>query len=114
MKIKSFTIVAGVAAALIATGASAADRVEVSRTVATNDLDLSDPHGRDQLDLRIAAAVRRACGTNKSRDLNEIADIHRCRREARLSGARGRELALARTRRDGVAMLTATNGVRGK
>lgn len=113
MMIKNIALTAAIAAAtLLTTNASADERVAVSSTVGINDIDLSSPEGRGLLDRRLASAVRRACGSANSRELNVLADVQRCRREAFASAAQGREFAMAtRARRETVAMVAVNSTV---
>ena len=111
---KTLTLAAVAASTLFVAPASAeapqtvtSNRTAVSRTVGYGDLDLTSTAGQGRFDQRIAVAVRGVCGSASSRDLAELADIRRCRREAAATAANGRELALAANgRRGGVALLT--------
>lgn len=109
---KTLTLVIAATATLLATPVLAdvptietSNRVAVSRTVEYGDLNLSSAADRDMLDRRIATAVRRTCGEAQSRDLGQLGDISRCRREARAFAANGRELAIAAQARRDVALL---------
>ena len=115
MKTKTITFAVLAASAMLpALGHASPARVQTSENVEYRDLNLSSPEGRDRLDSRISAAVRKVCGTTKSRQLVELADVHRCRREATTVAARGREMALAsRARSEGVALLTVSSPARG-
>lgn len=112
MTLKTFAFIALASVTLPATASAAsvdANRVEVSREVQYGDLDLASAQGRGRFDARINSAVRSVCGIADSRDLKEMAQMRRCRREALALATTNRELAIAQTaRRTGVAMAAVT------
>jgi len=111
MKFNSIAIAAAIVGVIAPVAASASvERIPVSRDVRFNDLDLASTEGRDQLDMRIRTAARRACGNMDGRDLTQAADVRRCRREALAFASKGRELAVASYGRDkGAPQLSAAD-----
>jgi UrcA family protein len=69
-------------------------RLATSVSVNRGDLDLASDAGIATLDRRLALAVRHACGSADARELQAMADVRRCRREALASANAGRTLAL--------------------
>ena len=95
-----------IASTLIPAAASAqAGLVQQTHEVSYNDLDLTSEAGRDRLDERLRLAVKQVCGSADSRDLREMLQVRRCRREALATSTHGRDLAIANsTHRQGMAM----------
>ncbi len=88
-----------------ATASAQAGLVQQTHEVSYNDLDLTSQAGRDHLDQRLRVAVKQVCGSANSRDLREMLQVRRCRREALATSTHGRDLAIANsTHRQGMAM----------
>ena len=97
-------LLVGLAAALVATPALAADDSELvvnqpgftrSVEVRVDDLDLSSAYDRDTLEIRINQAAREVCDINKGSVLDRLPDARECLQQAR-AGAMA-QIALAGT-----------------
>ena len=63
-----------------------------TRAVSYADLDLSSAAGRDTLDRRIGAAIRRVCGSAYPIDLRSTQEVRDCRYETAARVAADRHL----------------------
>ena len=73
----------------------AAEPIQVSRSVATADLDLSTQKGQRALDRRLTIAIDDACGETSAVDLAGRNDIRTCRADAWAKVEAEREQRLA-------------------
>jgi UrcA family protein len=98
---KTLLPLAALAAALLAHPASAQTAPPAPQVVHYADLDLSSPAGVRELDRRIGAAVRDACGSASDADLHGQNLVIRCRVEARGQAKAQRAIAVASVRAGG-------------
>jgi UrcA family protein len=114
--LKITALMLALAAGLVPSLASAADanRIEVSREVKFNDLDLTSTEGQQSLDARISLAVRSVCGRPNGRVLAEVMQYGRCRREAIASATIGRQFAMAQSARRTATAMAMTSRDLGK
>ena len=63
-----------------------------TRAVSFADLDLSSAAGRDRLDRRIAAAIRKVCGSAYPIELRSVEEVRDCRYETAARVAADRHL----------------------
>ncbi len=80
MTFRSLATVAAMATLSLLGGPVLAETV--STTVRYADLNLDSAAGRDQLTARVAASIRRICGTTDGQTLSVAADVRRCRQSA--------------------------------
>ncbi len=92
-----------IAAALVLAAATPAHAGPAGRTIGYGDLALSSPAGAARFQARIDRAVRVLCGTAHPTDLNDRADVRRCRAglEASIAARRAAILAAANSRGTG-------------
>ena len=90
----ALTLIAS-AATVTPTVAQAFEPVTVTSIVRTADLDLSSPAGQQELDRRIAFAVREVCGTASDVDLEGKNAVRHCREQTIAQAAVEREQMLA-------------------
>ncbi|MFL6858475.1 MAG: UrcA family protein [Allosphingosinicella sp.] len=95
---KTLLPLAALAAALVAHPASAQTAPAAPQIIRYADLDLSNPAGVRELDRRIGAAIRDACGGASDADLHGQNLVIRCRVEARGQAAAQRAIAVAAVR----------------
>lgn len=90
------------AVALAAAPAAAAERAPVapSARVPIADLDLAGQPGRDELDRRLAGAIRTVCPRPRTTDVLARFQHKRCVGDASRSAARARDTAFARAALD--------------
>jgi len=74
-------LIAGAILALLDSPSVAAPVEQPSKAVRLGDLDLSTEAGRIQLDRRIVAAVRAACGQAWPLNPDAVAEVRQCRSE---------------------------------
>lgn len=90
LDMKTIALLAAAAAASIALAApAAAAQDDVTIEVDVSDLDASNPADAAEMDRRIGAAARRACGAPEARSMSAIARVETCRVGA-ATRARGR------------------------
>jgi UrcA family protein len=92
-----------IAAALLVAAATPAFAGPASRTIGYGDLSLSGPAGAARFQARIDRAIRVLCGTAHPTDLNDLADVRRCRAdlETGIAARRAAILAAANAPRTG-------------
>lgn len=99
MKLAKFSAFAAIAYASIVSVPLQAQAIEVvSQSVPYSDVDLNSEDGRATLDQRIAAAVRRVCSDDSSRDLITYRAVRQCRSHSFAEATRQRDVAIANYR----------------
>jgi UrcA family protein len=101
MKKTSLSIAAAlVATALPATAIAQEPTASASIAVRYGDLDLGTAAGRQSLDSRVSAAVRRVCARVVGGGVEDWIDHWRCLREASARALTSTRLAIAQANRD--------------